>query len=478
MKELKNIDSIIARISDESLKTSLSNIKKIAQEIWFHPPIIKDFTNHGIEHSDRVAGYIISLIDLCKGKNLSNKELYLLAAGACLHDIGMQCDVCNYPLVVEKAKSLGAKFEGNLKAEISSEFSRDEQDEIRRNHHYLSAAWIHFASSNKEECPIDIAIKSVPPDLKRDLIDVCMYHSKLPIDECDERGYLDKTIRKRLIAAVLRFGDELDIAWNRVSDDAYSAFRFHPGNELHMWMHEHTHISIVDNSIEIKIAINPRDKGVYGQVIETLYIEKFIEKNQPVINEVIRNNITIFISQNSGVVDDDLSDLMPSKLSQLVFEQCLADLKSIKILNYNERISGKLYSLKIIQNKYGNYFILKLENNKKLYVPDEESTKVLSRGIEYGTYSILRTKSGYKVDIGPRFMDIGEVIAGSVWDVSQFDHENQRVFLGIEEIILPNEVGNQVVRMAFSRRQPKMISIIRTGSNYNIKYINDWPCLC
>jgi len=475
MKELKNIDAIIARISDESLRTSLFNIKKNAQDILNHPPIIKDFTDHGIEHSDRVAGHIINLIDLCKGKNFSDKEFYLLAAGACLHDIGMQCDVCKYPLVMEKARSFGAKFEIDFKAEISSEFSREEQDEIRRNHHYLSGACIYVASSDEaraKKSPIDIDNTTVPLNLVKDLVDVCMYHSKLSISKCDETGHYDKTIRKRLIAAVLRFADELDIAWNRVSDDAYSAFRFHPGNELHMWVHDHTHINFIgDNSIEITIALNPRDKEEYGPLIDNLYIKNFKDKNEPVINELIRNNIAIFLSNNSGVVDDDLLSLMPSELSELIFERSLVELESIKVLNYDERASGRLDRVNFIGNKYREYFIVTFEFDKKVYVPYEESTRVLRRIREYreSTYSILRTKSGYKVDIGPRFMDVGEIIEDIFFDSAAFDDQNLKLFVGKHLIILPNEIGKQVVRTAFLNQQSRVVSIMRTATNYDIK---------
>ena len=85
----------IRPIRDPSLKRSLMEIEQASQKLWAPSfTLIKNFTGHNLDHSARVANYIINLIKINKVMDtFSDEEMYLLAAGACLHDIGMQCDL-------------------------------------------------------------------------------------------------------------------------------------------------------------------------------------------------------------------------------------------------------------------------------------------------------------------------------------------------------------------------------------------------
>jgi HD-GYP domain-containing protein (c-di-GMP phosphodiesterase class II) len=98
MDDVDNIDKLINQIKNDELKINLKAIKIIVAKIWTPSIyIIKNYPNHDIKHSNRVAGHIIKILDLYKNdKPLSDKELFLLTAGVCLHDIGMQCDIKGY----------------------------------------------------------------------------------------------------------------------------------------------------------------------------------------------------------------------------------------------------------------------------------------------------------------------------------------------------------------------------------------------
>ena len=63
-------------------------------------------------------------------------------AGIYLHDIGMQCDVLRFPEIKAAAEALGARFDVTFTAAAASSYTIDEQKAIRKNHQYLSAAWI------------------------------------------------------------------------------------------------------------------------------------------------------------------------------------------------------------------------------------------------------------------------------------------------------------------------------------------------
>ena len=100
------------RILEEHLKTSLDLIRQATLKIWASdaPRIIKDYTDHGIEHSKRIISYVEKLLFANSGRTLTSVEVYLLLASIYLHDIGMQCDVVKYPEIKKKALEIGANF--------------------------------------------------------------------------------------------------------------------------------------------------------------------------------------------------------------------------------------------------------------------------------------------------------------------------------------------------------------------------------
>ena len=208
---------------------------------------------------------------------LNSYELYLLSASSCLHDIGMQCDVIKYNNIKIKAEELGADFSVKFKSAKSSEFSQEEQNAIRENHQYLSAAWIDFSHNNLAEITsLDAAAKSIPDELVDDVINVCMYHSKLPINDCANESKITGA-RLKLISAILRLADELDITKSRVQNDAYDTFRIPPENLIYWWLHDHTKIRFLEgsNNISININLNPNDADLYGELIEDSYLPGF-----------------------------------------------------------------------------------------------------------------------------------------------------------------------------------------------------------
>jgi hypothetical protein len=178
---------ILERISSPKLSKSLGLIRVVMESIWANeaPRIVKDYTDHGEEHSERVACFAEKLLQINRDAKFSQQEIYLLLAGIYLHDIGMQCDIVKYPKIKEKAEGLGARFDELFTAKTTNEYSLEEQKEIRKNHHFLSAAWIDYLYEKNDPVLSD-GIKSVPYDLVNDLMDMCKFHSKLSINDCSD----------------------------------------------------------------------------------------------------------------------------------------------------------------------------------------------------------------------------------------------------------------------------------------------------
>ena len=81
---------LLKRIPDGSpLRTNLILIREAVEKIWATeaPRVIQDFTDHGIKHCERLAGWANELLKGYNGTKLTPEERYLLLAGIYLHAI-------------------------------------------------------------------------------------------------------------------------------------------------------------------------------------------------------------------------------------------------------------------------------------------------------------------------------------------------------------------------------------------------------
>jgi hypothetical protein len=248
--------------------------------------------------------------------------MYLLLAGIYLHDIGMQCDVVRFPAIRTRAEKLGARFDIEFTARKSSDYSIGEQKALRRNHHYLSAAWIDHARHSSES-GLSRAAQTIPTHLIADLMDVCKYHAKLPITECPLEFYLDSSGRKRLVAALLRFADELDVDYHRVKLDTVKNFRLDPRNAVYWWLHNLTSVSFPSRHlIEIFVRLNPDDFQSQGSCVHEIFVEESRRKNRMTVSVLWRNEILVGIDGTSGVKPLPHEDPLPREIVEELDAAC------------------------------------------------------------------------------------------------------------------------------------------------------------
>lgn len=292
-------------ICDDRLKTNLAEIRQAVEDIWSidAPRIIKDYTDHGIKHCERLATIADKICNVGGNQILSELEIYLLLAGIYLHDIGMQCDIVRFPEIKELAIKNNANFDTDFTAESASNYSLIEQKNIRNNHQILSAAWIDYANISGKTV-LGLAAKNISEELVDDLMDICIYHSKLPIFECKKNLNFDSNERKQLVAAILRFSDELDISEHRVSIETVKNYSINPSNSIFWWLHHRTKITFDrSNLIRISIKLHQQDSQRFGDFIRSFYISKFKEKNQDVLDILNENMIPITISKDSNIIE-------------------------------------------------------------------------------------------------------------------------------------------------------------------------------
>ena len=312
-------------ISDPQLSNSLALIRWVMESIWANdaPRIVQNYTDHGIEHSERIVDFVEKLLQVNPDEDFSEQEIYLLLAGVYLHDIGMQCDVVKYPAIKERAEAenLGAKFDKEFTAETTNGYSPDEQNEIRKNHHLLSAAWIDYLYEGNDP-ELSPAIKSLPYDLVDDLMDVCKFHSTLPINDCSDLFNDNPNSRKKMVAALLRFADELDISNTRVNIGTAKIFSMYPDNSVYWWLHNYTKVNFVNpNKVRLKVHLHSEDFESYGSFVCEDYLTTFKSKNQPVLDVLVGQNIPIIIDNNSDVVAHNRAEKFPPKITAVLDER-------------------------------------------------------------------------------------------------------------------------------------------------------------
>ena len=146
----------------------------------------------------------------------------------------------------------------------------------------------------------------IDPSYLDDLIKICIYHSKLQISDCTEKSKLT-SIRTRLVAALLRFADELDIDASRVHIETMAAFGYKTENAVFWYLHSRTKVTIKDSAVTVTVFLNQNDYNNYASCIDKIYIQNFKFKNKILTDIISQNKINVFISECSEVAIDPVS---------------------------------------------------------------------------------------------------------------------------------------------------------------------------
>jgi hypothetical protein len=180
----------------------------------------------------------------------------------------------------------------------------------------LTAAWVDYANRTGETV-LGHAAKTIPEELVDDLMDVCKHHAKLPITDCPHTFKFNPTERKKLVASLLRFSDELDVDGHRVSIETVKNFSLDPHNSIYWWLHNRTKVIFsARNTIIMTIRLHPDDIKQYGSYIHEAFITEFQTKNRPVLSVLARDGIPIVISDDSKVVEHDRAERLPFEILQ------------------------------------------------------------------------------------------------------------------------------------------------------------------
>ena len=253
---------------DADRRRAVENVREATARIW-ERPLHRHYTDHTVAHSERVIALLDGLTaGMMQGEApLSTGETFVLLAAAYLHDAGMQNE----------------KFAGG--DPLASPGQR--LDEIRAHHNEQTAEMIYAVFEDPANAfPIPLARD---PGLVEAVALVAKGHRRVDLagPEYEPLVHGSGTLRLRLLAALLRFGDELDIDHRRVDLELFKLMSLKPDSQLHWYRCYYVSgVSIVDEYIRVVYRF-PRDRPDYEGLIVPL-VEDEIRAKHAALEEIFR----------------------------------------------------------------------------------------------------------------------------------------------------------------------------------------------
>jgi len=293
------------------LNAYLSSIEIAIRNLW-KPPVLDYYTDHGIEHSERV---IENLSKLLEGHSdiLNDYERFILLASAYLHDVGMQAP----------------SYAGIDRP--SGDYTINDKEIIREKHNEISAEIIKNSVSgepiimyNNKKLRLGFELC---PEYARFVAQVSKYHRILNLTTLDDSSISGENLKLTLLAALLRLGDELDADHRRVNLEILKLREIPLKSKLHWWGHYYVQsVSIEGGRIKLYFRFPEMYKNEAG--VAALFRKRTCSSIRSQLDEV--NNILfdngIRLYPKPEVVQTEYDDClvkMPDELSDYTYDYVL-----------------------------------------------------------------------------------------------------------------------------------------------------------
>ncbi len=248
-------------INDSKLKACISSLIEAVNEFW-ERPLHHHYTNHGVDHSERILNILENLIKPYQ-ISLNLYERFILVSAAYLHDIGMQ-----------------SAFQSGLEDKFV--YTENELELIRANHHELSAEIIVDSVSKKSELFLGLYMCRAYVHM---IAEVVSYHRILNLNNIEDTSFAGHTIRLKLLATLLRLADNLDADFRRVNMTVLKQRWIPPISKYHWWFHYYTQsVSIEEGRIELFLRFPMDYKDVK---LLAIFRKKIVNNIQSVLDEVL-----------------------------------------------------------------------------------------------------------------------------------------------------------------------------------------------
>ncbi|NQE52860.1 hypothetical protein C5S29_04635, partial [ANME-1 cluster archaeon GoMg3.2] len=215
----------------KNFTSKLNIIEQEAETIWKKGEFYHVYyTLHGLDHSNSVIQILEKLIDgLNSEEKLNETEIFCLLSAAYLHDVGMLCKYSD--------DDKNAARESELKKRPYSV-----QDLIRDEHHIRSGRYIiEHAEGLKLDHREAEYIRLIVEGHRQ---------IKLELDEYNDQVIGLKSVRVRLLSALLRLADELDLLPERAPGTLYDILKNNMPDysRIHWLKHYYTSGLLIETS--------------------------------------------------------------------------------------------------------------------------------------------------------------------------------------------------------------------------------------
>jgi hypothetical protein len=251
----------ITRLLDrQDMSQRLYAVQRHAKITW-QTPQITYFTDHSVSHSERIIRLLDSLCELLPS-GLNEDEAYVLLCAAYLHDVGMQWKGCLDSAIVRE------KYPPE---QISAARGDDSQRDkiVREEHHSLSEEWIKSDPSHA----------SVEADFVDEVILVIRGHRKESIAKYTDTTKAGKDMRIRLLTALLRVADEMDLDYNRVNIEILEHYPISEESKAHWWKcHYVESVDVEDGRVRLRFKFSVKDASEVSRIVSDLVLGELTRK--------------------------------------------------------------------------------------------------------------------------------------------------------------------------------------------------------
>jgi dTDP-4-amino-4,6-dideoxygalactose transaminase len=290
----------------------------------------QDYTDHTERHSDRIIRLLNQLVETAGLKKSLNKwEIYILLAAAYVHDLGMQ----------------------------NQRFKDGELEKIRTDHHIEEALRPMLAQVR------------IHPDVFEIVLSVAVGHRKVDLSTklYDKFLFTTEEIRPRLLAALLRIADELDITHERVDIEVLNSRQLNPESWFYWYRcHYVSGISIEKGVIRIQCRF-PEGKQHYRLLVGGSILQE-IENTLEEVDDILRDEevyLSLPRSEPQSRYEKNLEE-MPAQVlaySQEMYEKTeIHDYR--RLLSVQYRFAEEQIDLLIAQTLHKGVYLQASNNDR------------------------------------------------------------------------------------------------------------------
>jgi len=387
-------ESII--LKDEHFKICLNTvIETVRNEIW-KENLIKHYTKHGIDHSERIVQYLGKLLEGFPDL-LNQQERFVLLAAIFLHDIGNQ-------------------LPGYAGISIKSTYSTEELEKIRENHHLSSCQAIKDSIRTNAKLSLGLNLCKEYTDF---IALLCKYHRKLDLLDLKDTSIAGNLLRLQLLVALLRLGDELDADYRRVDMEVLNIIDISTESKFYWWSHYYVQSISIDQG-HIKLFFRFPEEYKNNNLVEVFQTKRkeslrkqFLEVYDIFESYGVRLYPNIEIEDTNYLSADSLKQVPPDLLEhiKITITKTRTNYKELSAktgvaweidgvpYSDNEKVVKALAKIPQLMNKYKYKEAVKIIEDTRLLTMSPKDRMIFS-GIAGNCYLSLcdfeKAKSYYK----------------------------------------------------------------------------------